>query len=479
MSRIRFGTDGWRGIIADDFTFGNVRAVAQAIANYLHDRGLSRREVLVGYDTRFLADRFARAVAEVLAGNGLAVGLSESDVPTPALAFAVLHRRAAGAVMLTASHNPPEYLGLKFIPEYGGPALSDVTGAIEAQIQDVLQSQRHGHLAVRSIPLDQARRQGLVSPVDVRMEYVGHLVAVVQGAGHGRRGAEVVYDAMHGAGRGYAPEGLEALRLKVHPLRTERDPLFGGSAPEPTVAHLQGLAEAVIRRPGTLGLATDGDADRFGVVDTQGTFLSPNQVLAIVADHLLRERGMRGAIVRTVATTHLLDRLAAEFGVPLRETPVGFKHVGAVMRREPVVLGGEESGGLSIAGHIPEKDGILAVMLAAQVWVGSGRPLLAVLEEIQRRVGPLFSRRIDVPVPDGAGARRLERLAANPPERCGGRPVERVQTLDGVKVILDDGSWWLMRASGTEPLIRIYLEAPTAEQLDRLEQETRAILELL
>ncbi|HEY8486422.1 MAG TPA: phosphoglucomutase/phosphomannomutase family protein [Limnochordales bacterium] len=477
MAPVRFGTDGWRAILAEEFTFRNVRRVSQAIAGYLQESGWARREVLVGYDTRFMAERFASTVAEVLAGNGIAVGLSPAEVPTPALAYGVLERRAAGAVMVTASHNPPEYLGLKFIPHYGGPALSDVTAAIEHHLQELDRQEREGHLAVQSIPLDQARRQGLLESVDLRGGYLEHLMAVARGAYRPRRAGEVVYDAMHGAGARYAPGALESLGLRVQVLRAERDPLFGGGAPEPVEHHLQGLREAVARRSGVLGLATDGDADRFGVVDEGGRFLSANQVLALVADYLLRQRGMRGALVRTVATTHLLDRLAVEFSVPLRETPVGFKHVGAVMRSEPVVLGGEESGGLSIAGHIPEKDGILAITLVALIWNEAGRPLSSLLEEIYSRHGRWESRRVDLPVSEAARDRVLERLRLTPPEQCAGLKVERVTVLDGVKVVLEDGSWWLVRASGTEPVVRIYLEAPSASQLDRLEQDVRQRLQ--
>ena len=477
MSPIRFGTDGWRAILGEGFTLANVQRVAQAIAQYLHEAGRGRQEVLVGYDTRFMADRFARHVAAVLAGNGLSVALSRDEVPTPALAFAVLERRAAGAVMVTASHNPPEYLGLKFIPHYGGPALADITAAIESQLRAVEREQREGHLAVRAAPLPSGRSGPPWELVDLKDAYLMHVRAVVQGAGVPARAAEVVYDAMHGAGRRYAPEGLQSLSLRVQGLRQTLDPLFGGGAPEPTEQHLQALREAVAGRPGVLGLATDGDADRFGVVDEGGRYLSPNQVLTVAADYLLRQRGMRGALVRTVATTHMLDRLAAEHGVPLRETPVGFKHVGAQMRSEPVVLGGEESGGLSIAGHIPEKDGILAVMLLGLLWRETGRPLVEALEEVYRRLGRLESRRIDLPMAEGVRDQVLERLRLTPPDRCAGRAVDRVVVLDGVKVVLDDGSWWLVRPSGTEPLVRIYLEAPSLQQLQRLEEDVRQRLQ--
>lgn len=475
---IRFGTDGWRAIIADQFTFANVRLVAQAIADYLREAGLDRREVLVGYDTRFMAEHFADEVASVLAGNGIAVGLATADVPTPALAYAVVHQRAAGAVMLTASHNPPAYLGIKFIPEYGGPAQTDVTAAIEQHIQRLLREPAGGQMAIRTLDLAQARRQGLVQPIEPRLEYLEHVVGVVGTAPLPRR-VEVVYDAMYGTGRDYVPEALESLGVRAHPLHAVRDPLFGGGAPEPTGEHLEELVHAVRRRPGCLGIATDGDADRFGVVDEDGTYLSANQVLTVVADYLLRVRGMRGSVVRTVATTHRLDALAAEHGVALHEVPVGFKHVAAVMRRESVTLGGEESGGLSIAGHIPEKDGILAVLLVTRIWAESGQPLSRLLSSIHERVGPAYSRRVDMPAREEHKRRVLERLASHPPERWAGRRVERVSSLDGVKVLLEGGAWWLLRASGTEPLMRLYLEAPEQGLLDRMEQEVRAELERL
>lgn len=475
---IRFGTDGWRAVIADQFTFANVRLVAQGIANYLQEAGLGRREVLVGYDTRFMAERFAEEVARVLAGNSLAVGLTTTDVPTPALAHAVVHRRAAGAVMLTASHNPPAYLGIKFIPEYGGPAQSEITAAIEEEIRRVEKAAANGQLAVRTLELDQARRQGLVEPIEPRLEYIEHVLSVV-GTSRLPRRVEVVYDAMYGTGRGYVPEALDSLGIRAHPLHDVRDPLFGGGAPEPNEQHLQELVEAVRRRPGTLGLATDGDADRFGVVDEDGTYLSANQVLAITCDYLLRVRAMRGSVVRTVATTHLLDALAREQGVTLHEVPVGFKHIAAVMRRESVTLGGEESGGMSMAGHIPEKDGILAVLLVTRIWAESGQPLSGILESIFERVGHAYSRRVDMAAGEELKRRVLERLGSQPPDTWAGRRVERVVLLDGVKVLLEGGAWWLLRASGTEPLMRLYLEAPDRALLDRMEREVRAELERL
>ncbi|MEW6046992.1 MAG: phosphoglucomutase/phosphomannomutase family protein [Bacillota bacterium] len=474
---IRFGTDGWRAVIADQFTFPNVRLVTQAIANYLQETHLGRREVLVGYDTRFLAERFAEEVAQVLAGNSLAVGLAAGDVPTPALAHAVVHRRAAGAIMVTASHNPPQYLGIKFIPEYGGPAQSDMTAAIEEQIRRLEAASASGNLVIRTLSLDQARRQGLVEPIEARLDYMAHLMSVV-GTERLPRRVEVVYDAMYGTGRGYVPDALEDLGIRVHRLHDHRDPLFGGGAPEPTQEHLQELAEAVRRHPGSLGLATDGDADRFGVVDEDGAYLTANQVLAVVCDYLLRVREMRGSVVRTVATTHLLDRLAQEYGVPLRETPVGFKHIAAVMRREPVTLGGEESGGLSIAGHIPEKDGILAVLLVARIWAESGQSLKKTLDAILSRLGPAYGRRVDLPVGDELKRQVLERLSVRPPDTWAGRKVERVILMDGVKAMLEGGAWWLLRASGTEPLMRLYLEAPDRELLDRMEREVRHLIEL-
>ncbi|MBE3599256.1 MAG: phosphoglucomutase/phosphomannomutase family protein [Limnochordaceae bacterium] len=473
---IRFGTDGWRAVIADQFTYHNVRLVTQAIANYLGEAGLGRREILVGYDTRFAAEHFAQEVSRVLAGNSLAVGLTASDVPTPVLAHAVLHRRAAGAIMLTASHNPPQYLGLKFIPEYGGPAQSDVTAAIEEQIVRVQRAEASGNMVVRTLDLEQGRRQGLVDTVDPRIDYVEHLMSVV-GTAPLSRGVEVVYDAMYGTGRHYAAEALENLGVRVHRLHDRRDPLFGGGAPEPTAQHLQELIQAVRSRQGALGLATDGDADRFGVVDEDGTYLTPNEVLAIVADYLLGVRQMRGSIVRTVATTHVLDRLAAQFGVTARETPVGFKHVGAWMRRENVTLGGEESGGMSIAGHIPEKDGILAVLLVTRIWAEGGISLRRRLAAIHERVGPATGRRVDMPIASDEVKRRiLDHLASQPPDRWAGQRVDKVVVMDGVKVILESGAWWLLRASGTEPLMRLYLEAPDAGLVDGMEREVRQLV---
>lgn len=465
MTSIRFGTDGWRAIIAEDFTFANVRAVVCAIARYLKKQGKGQHGVVVGYDTRFLSDAFAREAACVLDAHGIPVLMVKRPTPTPLVAFAVVYYGADGAIMFTASHNPPQYNGIKFIPDYGGPATPDITRGIEAELPDALRE-------AKTLRLPEAPR---AEAIDVWPAYVRHLDGLVDWETVERAALSAVVDPMYGAGQGLVRELLAARGWTVNELHGTRDPLFGGHLPEPTEAHLTALRDAVVAGGAHLGLANDGDADRFGVVDGDGTYVTPNQVLVLLAHHLLARRGWKGALVRTVATTHLLDRVAERFGVPLVETPVGFKYVGDAMRRGPVVVGGEESGGLSVLGHIPEKDGILANCLIAEVRAAEGRPLRAALADLEREYGRAVHKRLDLHLPDDAKRTVVEGLCQAPPSALAGRRVREVRTVDGVKLLLEGDAWVLVRPSGTEPLLRVYLEAEAEVQLVALEEAVRAL----
>ncbi|MCR4403551.1 MAG: phosphoglucomutase/phosphomannomutase family protein [Firmicutes bacterium] len=467
MGDIRFGTDGWRAVMCDEFTFSNVRRVVQAIADYLREADLAGRGVVVAYDARFLSERFAQEAASVLAENGVNVWITSRDTPTPVAAHAVVQGQRAGAVMFTASHNPPEYNGLKWIPEYGGPAMPDVTTEIEKRISTAEGGGKAGRWADADGERGGVRaatwRYGSVEPFDPMEDYVNHVSRLVDIDAIRRAQLRIVYDPLHGSGRGYLDRILEQCDLLV--VNDRRDPLFGGSPPDPSERRLQGLASKVRETGAHLGLATDGDADRFGIIDSDGTFLSPNYVISLLAAHLARNRGMKGVVVRTVATSHMVDAVARASGLEVRETPVGFKYVSSEMRRAKVVIGGEESGGLSIGGHVPEKDGILACLLATELRAVTGRPLRETLNALMHEVGCFHSRRVDLHV-DGEGkARIMDALRARRPESVAGVQVLRVSTMDGVKTELADGSWFLVRASGTEPVVRIYVEAPTEERL--------------
>jgi phosphomannomutase len=467
-NQIKFGTDGWRGIIASDFTFANVRKVTRAIAQYLQTAYTQDRPVLIGYDTRFLADQFAQSAAEVLAELGWTVKIVERDCPTPVIAYNARELNSAGALMFTASHNPAPYCGIKYIPDYAGPATPEITDTIVANLAD----------ASDALPADQFRfgkdsaRQ--ISTFDPQPDYFRFLYSQLDVERIREAHLNVKYDALYSTSRGYVDTALEHCGCQVESFHTYRDVLFGGGMPEPKAEQLGGLVEAVKQDQADLGLATDGDSDRFGIVDEQGNVLTPNTVLLLLAQHLVKNKGKRGAIVRTVATTHLLDNFAAKHGLELYETPVGFKYVGEKMRETQVLIGGEESGGLSIIGHIPEKDGVLADLLVAEAIAYEGKPLSQMVEEVITEAGgPLYNNRLDLHLDEPHKAAVLDHFQENADNPSGkvagfeticGIKVREVGRKDGVKLYLEDGSWILLRPSGTEPLMRVYIEANSADQ---------------
>jgi len=472
MKKISFGTDGWRGILAEDFTFDNVRLVTWAVARYILTHKLAERGVVVGYDNRFLSERFASEIAGVFSGRGITVHLTGRATPTPVVAFAVKLYSAGGAVMLTASHNPPEYNGFKFIPEYAGPALPHITGEIEENIRKLQEAGPDGG------ERPEAPGKAPVRQVDPFPDYARHLATLVDMAAIGRAGLKVAVDPMFGAGAGYLEELLKQAGAAVETIHNYRDPLFGGSLPEPTAISLTGLRNMVTKGVARLGLALDGDADRFGIIDAGGEYITPNQFLPLLLYHLLTVKGQRGMVARTVATTHLLDRMAERHGLPVEETAVGFKYIGQCLAEKGAVLGGEESGGLSVKGHVPEKDGIMAGLLAAEMVAVHGKSLTELLEQIYREYGCLHSERLDVHTSPAGKERVLVALRDLAPEALAGRRVTSRVTKDGVKLLLEGGAWVLIRASGTEPLFRIYVEANSPEEMKEIQGATRSLLGL-
>jgi alpha-D-glucose phosphate-specific phosphoglucomutase len=461
--RIAFGTDGWRAVIADEFTVENVRSVAQAIALYTIEKGLKEQGIIVGHDTRFLSRMFAEEVVCVLTANGIRAYLVNEATPTPVVAFGVKHFAASGAVMITASHNPPEYNGMKYIPEYAGPATPEITEQLERLIEKV-QEQK----LVRTIKREEALASRLMQYIYLRPHYEAHIRRFIHFEWLRKSDLRVVVDPMHGAGIGYLSALLREAGVKTAAIREEEDPLFGGGLPEPSEKQLQPLCEEVVKQQANLGLANDGDADRFGVVDETGRTLTANQVLVLLARHLIKNRGLTGRLVRTVATTHLLDRIAGKHGLAILETPVGFKHIGAEMRKKDVLLGGEESGGASVLGHIPGKDGILINMLLAEMTAWEGKGIAAILQDAYQEYGEMYTARLDIRFRETE--RWLAALLNAPPKKIGSYPVLSVERTDGVKLYLDGGHWLLIRPSGTEPLLRIYCEAMTAEALEQLKE---------
>ncbi len=471
MAEIAFGTDGWRAIIAEDFTFANVRCVSQAIAQHIKDLQLADRGIVVGFDTRFLAEKFALVVAEVMTGNGIRTYLCKKHTPTPAVAFAVKQYEAGGAVMLTASHNPAEYLGIKFIPAYAGPALPEDIKPIIACMVDIL---RTG--TVDRYTLNQAWEKGLVEVIEPFNNYAGHLKTLIDFEAIKQAGIHAVVDPMYGAGLGYLEKILGDHDCRIDAIHNWREPLFGGSLPEPTAEHMTALIAKVKETKANIGVALDGDADRLGVVDPDGRYFSPNEILVLFMEYLVQYRGFKGAVARTVATTHMLDRLADHYGFNVVETPVGFKYIGQALREEDAFIGGEESGGVSIRGHIPEKDGIFASLLFMEMLAKTGKKASEMLQEISEKHGTLFSERIDLRTTEEAKNGIINTMNTWEPSTLAGTPVTSLSRIDGLKIILENGNWCLVRASGTEPVFRIYVEAASQAEKKAIRDDVKIAL---
>ncbi|MGH2536815.1 MAG: phosphoglucomutase/phosphomannomutase family protein [Candidatus Promineifilaceae bacterium] len=454
---IRFGTDGWRAVISEDFTFGNLRLVAQAMADFIRENNGQEPSVVIGFDTRFLSDRYAAEVARVMAANGIRTWLARADTPTPAVSYAVVHRGATAGIMVTASHNPPRYNGVKLKAGYGGSASPEDNRRVEYYLERNL---REGH-GPNLMDLERALSAGRVSRFDPAWAYYEHLSTIANLDTIAAAELRVVADGMYGAGRGAFGEVLARGRSRVHNIRHEMNPGFGGIHPEPIAKHLGLLMSTIQAGPWDVGLATDGDADRLGAVDGRGEFVDPHRIFALVLRYLIERRGWRGRVVRTVSTTRMIDRLAERHGLDLVETPVGFNYIADEMLKGDVLMGGEESGGMSVAGHIPEGDGILMGLLLLEVMADAGVPLRELVADLLQDVGPAEYARADLKLSRPVAKSEMTRLLVSAaPPAIAGVPVQDVQTADGVKYYLEDGSWLLIRPSGTEPVLRVYAEAP-------------------
>jgi phosphoglucomutase len=461
---IKFGTSGWRSIIAQDFTFRNVELVTQAICGYLKTQeSEAGKPIIIGHDTRFMGEEFAQAAADIAKRKGFRVLLCKEPVPTPAISNAIIVQRAAGALNFTASHNPPEYQGIKFSTSDGAPALPEATLAIEKLIEtDETLSDQPG---------------GSIEGMDPKIDYLKDLRTKIDLGLIARAAGRYAYDPLWGTGRGYLDKLLRDEGLEIETIRDWRDVRFGGRSPEPGEGHLSELKQKVTGGNLTLGLSTDGDADRFGIIDANGAFISPNDLIALLTDYLAESRGTPKGVARSVATSHMVDRVAKARGLKIYETPVGFKFIGELIKKGEILLGGEESAGLSIDGHYPEKDGILACLLAAEAVAAREMSLSEQLVELRKNLGGLESARIGVKLTADVTARLKEKLAADP-FKIGGRKVREINRLDGVKFIFDDESWMLMRPSGTEPVVRIYAESEDKADLEvLLEQGKKYLLE--
>ncbi len=463
---IHFGTSGWRAVTGEEFTFPNVRLAVAAIAE--HVRSASRAsKLIVGYDTRFFSEEFARTAAAVLRARGVHALLCSEATPTPAIAYEILRHKADGAINFTASHNPAEYNGIKFSGPDGGPALPEVTRDIEKRVE-ILAARGAG----AAEPPAAHERNGF-ERIDPRGPYLARLAELVRFDELRKVRPRIVCDAMHGCGAGYLDRVLAEQGIEATAIRTARDVLFDGHGPDPSETNLALLAQEMRARNAQVGLATDGDADRFGILNADGSFISPNHILALLYDYLVESRGWRLGAARSVATSHLLDAVARFHGLPLHQTPVGFKYIGALLREDKIALGGEESAGLTIRGHVPEKDGILACLLVAEMIAVRRATLAEQIQALFQRVGREFwPVRVNLHLPEEVGAGLLARLRGEFREFLG-RPVAQTDRTDGLKLVFGDGSWVLLRLSGTEPLVRIYAEGCSLEAAKEMAERSK------
>jgi phosphomannomutase len=472
---IHFGTDGWRAVISDSFTFSNLRMVAQAIADAVAsehwDSGsytnpaVDPKKIVVGFDTRFLSDRYGQEVARVLAANGFSVMLTQADAPTPAVSFAVKNLNAMAGVMITASHNAPRYNGVKLKSSYGGSSLPEQCRRVEVYINDNEERARGPNL----MDFDKARQMGLIQKFNPLPAYFDHLRTLISTDIIAENPQRFVVDSMFGSGRGVIKSFLQGSGCEIAEVRGEMNPGFGGVHPEPIGHNLGVLAGAIGAGRGNFGLATDGDADRIGAMDEHGNFVDPHKIMALALKYLVEKRGWSGAVVRTVSTTRMIDRLAARYGLKVYETPVGFNHIADYMMSEDVLIGGEESGGISFKGHIPEGDGPIMGLLLVEIVSASHKSLRVLVEDLLNDVGPAFYERADLrlshPV---AKAEMTSFLTEKAPAEIGGQKIIDISNRDGVKYITSDDSWLLIRPSGTEPVLRVYAEGRNQQMVKDL-----------
>jgi phosphoglucomutase len=458
LTQIKFGTSGWRAVMAEEFTFANVRRAVTGIARYVASQKPKGARVIVGRDPRFLGETFVSMAAEILSAHGITPMISDDAAPTPAFSYAVIFNKADGVINFTASHNPPEYNGIKFSTPDGCPALPEVTKKIEAEIEA-----GDNDSSAPAPPAETLQSTSLQPKAD----YLKRLGEIIDLAAIKKAGLKVVFDPMWGAARGYSDELLKQAGVQVATVHDYRDVLFGGHAPEPDDHLLEDLRKKMKETDAQIGIATDGDADRFGIVDADGTFLQPNYVIAILFDYLVESRGWKNGVAKSVATTNLVNALAQKHDVELHETPVGFKYIGELIMQDKIAIGGEESAGLSIRHHVPEKDGVLAGLLCCEAVAKRGKSLGNQLKEISNQVGSFFPQRENFRLTPEVKTKFTEKLKSDPREFCG-HTVSEVVRKDGLKLVFDDGSWVCYRLSGTEPVVRVYSEARSQRGLEKL-----------
>jgi phosphoglucomutase len=466
LTQIKFGTSGWRAVMAEEFTFANVRRAVGGITRYVVSQKKQGARVIVGRDPRFLGETFCSMAAEILAAHGITPVMVTEPAPTPAFAYAVVQTKADGVINFTASHNPPEYNGIKFSTPDGCPALPEVTKKIEAEITagDGANS--------ASGPVGNGSGNVARESLDVKPDYLKRLREIVDLEVIRKANLQVCFDPMWGSARGYSDGLLRDAGVKVAAVHDHRDVLFGGHAPEPDDHLLEDLRREMRTAGAHIGIATDGDADRFGIVDRDGTFLQPNYVIALLFDYLVESRGWKNGVAKSVATTNLINAIAKARGVELYETPVGFKYIGELIMQDKIAIGGEESAGLSIRHHVPEKDGVLAGLLCCEMVARRGKSLGEQLKALCNQVGSYYPRRENFRLTPEVKEKFTEKLRLDPQEFCG-RGVSEVVRKDGLKLVFEDGSWVCYRLSGTEPVVRVYSEARSEQGLEKLSEAAK------
>lgn len=455
MSGIKFGTDGWRAVISDDFTFENVKKVAQAMADYLkNDTGPASkakdRRIVIGYDTRFLSEKYAELAACVIAANGIKTVLSDRPTPTPSVSFTIKHRGMMGGVMITASHNPARYNGIKFKAYYGGSAGPDITKKFEEYLDQN---------KIVFAGLAELRSKGMIEVEDIIPAHLSFVRSYVNLKILKNARLKILVDSMYGTGNGYMGDILKGGKCKVDYIHNEYNPSFGGINPEPIMPNLKELADRVKKGKYDIGIATDGDADRLGIALPNGKLLTGHKVMTLLLLHLLEDRKMTGGVVQTLCGTFLIDKICRRYGLKMYQTPVGFKYICDLMQKEDILVGGEETGGVAFKNSIPERDGVLSGLLVLEMMAMRKKKIMDILKSVDKEYGTYEYRRLDLKYPDDKKAKLLEHLKNDPPDKVLGKKVVETKTTDGYKFICEDESWLMLRLSGTEPILRVYAEA--------------------
>lgn len=459
MGAIKFGTDGWRAVISDDFTFDNVKKVGQAVSMYVltQKEVLKNREfaVVIGYDTRFLSEKYAELIACVMAANGIKVILAEKATPTPSVSFAIKDRNLIGGVMITASHNPARYNGIKYKAYYAGSAGPEITKKFEEFLVNA---------EVKFMPAEEAKTKGLIKVDDIIPRHLEFIKKYANIKLLKNAKLKVLVDSMYGTGKSYIQDLLSGGKCKVDMIHSEYNPGFGGINPEPIMPNLKELADKVKKGKYDIGIATDGDADRLGVALPNGKLLTGHKVMTLLFLHLLEDKKMRGGVIQTICGTGLIDKICKKYDLKMYETPVGFKYICELMIKEDILIGGEETGGVAFKNSIPERDGILSGLLILEMMAMRKKKIMEILKSIDKEYGTYEYRRLDLKYPDDKKKKLMENLKTNPPKRIIDKEIIKIKDTDGYKFMCEDGSWMMMRLSGTEPILRVYAEASSEKR---------------